>query len=271
MNKKIILLTLVSVFLLSATIVTSSAQERIVGVTVGNSFKYGDIVVNWNTNDPNATFPPPGWEIFEEKNETEWLLLSVEDVSGTNITFQSTEHFKNDTERIRGGYIDIDTGDSSEETAETTDMTSIAISANLNANDTIYSSGSYSTQKINETVVRTYPRDSVGETNHLNMTKEYSFTVNETEYYFYQTVNFYWDRSTGILVEFSFEGINQIGEYLTTWSFLLRITESDVWVVPEFSTLTSILLVFIVITTAIVLSIHVQVMNFGTFLWNFFP
>jgi len=99
-------------------------------------------------------------------------------------------------------------------------------------------------------VVRTYP-DSVRETNHLNMTKEYSFTVNETEYYFYQTVNFYWDRSTGILVEFSFEGINQIGEYLTTWSFLLRITESDVWVVPEFSTLTSILLVFIVITTAI--------------------
>jgi len=103
MSKKIILLTLVSLFVLSAMVVTLVvAQPRIVGVTVGDWFKYGDIVVNWNTNDPNATFPPPGWEIFEEKNETEWLLLSVEDVSGTNITFQSTEHFKNDTERIRG-------------------------------------------------------------------------------------------------------------------------------------------------------------------------
>lgn len=90
MNKKMVLLTLVSVFLLSAMVVTSSAQPRIVGVNVGDWFKYGDITVTWSSNDPNATFPPPGYEGWEELNETEWMLISVEDIFSTNITFQST-------------------------------------------------------------------------------------------------------------------------------------------------------------------------------------
>jgi hypothetical protein len=178
--------------------------------------------------------------------------MSVSDVSGTNITLQATEHFKNDTERIRSGWIDIDTGNSSEETEETTDMTFMAISADLGANDTLYTSGEYSTWKINETVVRTYP-DEERDTNHLNMTWEYSWAINETEYYYYLSMNFYWDKSTGILVEDSFESINQTGEYNTTWSALSKITDSNVWVVPEFPTWASPLLILIVLTVAMVI------------------
>ena len=225
-------------------------KPRTVGVNIGDWFKYGDITVNWSSNDPNATFPPPGWEWLETMNDTEWMLLSV--VSGTVDTYiglQATEHFKNDTERIRSGFITIDTGNSSQTTNETLDMTFMVISADLDANDTIYTL-QYSTYRINETIVRTYP-DGVRDTNHLNMTWEYSWTINETEYYFYQTLNFYWDRSTGIFVEEYFEGINQTGMYLTTWSCLARITESNVWVVPEFPTWTSILLILVVLTVAI--------------------
>lgn len=237
MNKKIILLTLVSVFLLSATIVTSSAQTRIVGVSEGNWFKYGEITVNWSSNDPNATFPPPGYEGWEELNETEWMLMTVADVYGTNITIQTVQRFKNGTEKTESGDIDI-TGDGN--------MTIWAISANLDAGDTVYASEAYSEWRINETIVRTYP-DSVRDTNHLNMTVEQS----ETDYYYYNSMSFYWDKPTGIIVEIYYDWINQTGEYLTTWSMLFRITESNVWVVPEFPTWTSILLVFIVITTAI--------------------
>lgn len=176
-------------------------------------------------------------------NQTEWMLMSIVDVSGTNISLQGVAHYKNGTEEPSGGYVDIDTGGSE-------NVTGMVISANLDVNDTVYTSGDFSTWRINETIVRTYP-DEVRNTNHVNMTYEHSYTLNETQYYFWLSINFYWDRSTGILVEESFEQISQTGEYLTTWSVLLRITESDVWVVPEFSTLTSILLVFIVITTAI--------------------
>jgi len=236
MNKKIVLLTLVSVFSLSAMVVTSSAQPRIVGVNVGDWFKYGDITINWSSNDPNATFPPPGYEGWEELNETEWMSYSVEDISGTNITFQSTEHFKNGTERTESGYIDIDAGGGN--------MTYMAISANLDVNDTVYTSVDY-TWKINETVVRTYP-NSVRDTNHLNMTMTWIF--NETQ--LFTGVNFYWDKSTGIFVECSIEARNQTGDYLTTWSSLMGITDSNKWVVPEFPTWMSILILFVVITFA---------------------
>ena len=61
--------------------------------------------------DPNATFPPPDWEMLEEMNETEWMLCTFESISGTNITLQFTSHFKNGAEIIQNGYIDVDTGD----------------------------------------------------------------------------------------------------------------------------------------------------------------
>lgn len=245
MNKRIVLLTSVSVFLLSAMVVTLAlAQTRVVGVNVGDWFKYSDIAVNWSSNDPNATFPPSGWEWLEETNETEWMRISVEQVSGTNITLQMLTHYGNGTEETSGGHGDIDTGDGN--------MTFMAISADLNANDTIYSSPEWSDMKINETITRTYP-DGVRETNHLNMTYEYSYTLNETEYYYYTSQNFYWDRESGIFVESYFEVTNQTGEYLTTWSSLARITDSNVWVIPEFPTYTSVVLAFAILTVSTVM------------------
>lgn len=130
-------------------------------------------------------------------------------------------------------------------------MTFMAVSANLGPNDTIYTSGPRSFFTINETVVRAYP-DSVRETNHLNTTFEYSWTVNETQCYERDDAIFYWDRSTGILVEDIFGGINRTGDYLTTWSSLTRITESNVWAIPEFPTWASALILFVILTSTIV-------------------
>ncbi len=227
------------VLALSGIIFSASvlAQERTVGVNIGNFFRYADITSNWSSNDPNSTIPPA----WEEYNEMEWYYAFVEDVSGTNITFQTVQRFKNGTEK-EGGYIDIDTGDGN--------MVMFAISANLEANDTIYASGINSNLQINETVVRTY-QEGVRNTNHLNQTGELSGTWNQIDYYYYYSVNHYWDKPTGIQVELNVEVINQTGQYLSTWSMAARITESNVWVIPEFPTWASILLVFIVLTVSI--------------------
>jgi len=243
MCKKILFLALLLVFLLSAVVVPSSAQPRVVGVNVGDWFKFGTIDINWSSNDPNATFPPSGWEWLEERNATEWVLFSVVDVSGTNVTFQSTEHFESETERIQISYIDVDTGAGN--------ISFGAIAANLNANDTLYTAPPYSSFTINETVTRTYP-SGVRETNLFNMTDESSWTINETQYYYYYTMNFYWDKATGVLVEQYFEAIYQTGEYLTSWSSLASLTESNVWVVPEFPAWTLVLILFVVFTFAVV-------------------
>jgi len=219
MKKKTVLLTLVSVFLLSAMVVTSVvAQPRIVGVTVDDWFKYGDTTFSWSSNDPNATWPPTGYEMewMEWLNETEWMRVSVEDVSGTNITFQATLYFKNGTDIIRSGWTDIDTGDSSNDTAETMNMGLCTIPANLDANDTIYASSPY-LLNITEAIVRTYP-DIVRETNHLNMTFEYSQDESDV----FMSANYYWDQSTGVLVELYVESLNQTGEYVTSFSQLIN-------------------------------------------------
>jgi hypothetical protein len=176
-------------------------------------------------------------------NETEWLLLSVQDVFGTNITFQVTQHFRNGTERIRYGWIDIDTGNSSEETIETANMEFMAISADLNVDDVIYTSPRFSDYKIDENVNITFP-DGERETNHL--------------YYEWSTIclhswhiDYYWDKSTGILVEHSF--VEYVMDSLTT-SVSYRLTDSNVWTVPEFPTWTSILLILTVLTVAIAIT-----------------
>jgi hypothetical protein len=84
------------------------------------------------------------------------------------------------------------------------------------------------------------------------MTEEYSWS-NGIAVYQNMSMNYYWDRSTGVLVEWSIEAANQTGDYLTTWSALMRITESNVWVIPEFPTWTSMLLILIVFTVATVI------------------
>jgi len=86
------------------------------------------------------------------------------------------------------------------------------------------------------------------------VTYEHSWAVNETQNYNYFTMNFYWDKSTGIIVEDYYKVINQTGEYLTTWSALSGMTESNGWVVPEFPSLLILPLFMIVALVAIMTS-----------------
>jgi hypothetical protein len=232
MIRKAALVLTFSIMLLALSNSSVLAQVRTVGVSEGDWFKHGEIDVDWQSNDTSATFPPYGWDWIGEWNETEWMLATVESISGTNITSQTTEYFKNGSEEIRSGWIDIDTGNSTQMENETMDMTFMFILADLAVNDSVYSSAGYSEWKINETVLRVYP-DISRETNHINLTWEYSFS-NGVSTYYYQSMNYYWDRSTGILVEWSIDAINQTGQYLTTWSVFSRITESNMWTVPEF-------------------------------------
>jgi len=223
--KKVLLVFFASIMV--AASVTAS-PTRTVAVNPGDWIKFGDVTVTWNSNDPNASKVWYGMDL-ETYNQTEWVKMEFTQVSGTNVTIQVLQHFKNGTEENSSSWVDVETGEGEGE--------GVLISANLNENDAMYTSGYYSTWLINETITRTYP-DGARQTNHINMT----YTVD----YFY-SMNFYWDRATGILVEDSFEMRNQTGEYLTTWSIDFKITESNVWVIPEFPSII-ILLLFMMIT-----------------------
>ena len=236
-------------FFLTSLLVVASVianPERTVGVNVGDWFKYGDITVTWSSNDPNASKDPYGMG-SEMYNQTEWVSTEITGVSGTNVTIQSIQHFKNGTEEISAGWIDVDTGDG-------VNATTMIIGTNLNQGEPLYTAGYYSTWFINETITREYPGpDSSRETNHINITYAYNHTIPpDTNVDYFYSMNFYWDKSTGIMVEDSFQVINQTGEYLTAWSMTFKITESSVWVVPEFPNLV-VWLAVIGIATAVLI------------------
>lgn len=233
--KKFFLLFILASVLVVASVIAN--PDRTVGVSVGDWFKYEDITVTWSSNDPNASKVWYGMDL-EMYNQTEWVKVEITGVSGTNVTIQGIQHFKDGTEEISDGWVDIDTGDG-------VNATSMIVGANLNEGDPIYTAGEYSNWFINETITREYPGpDSSRETNHINMTYAYNYTIPpDIDINYFYSMNFYWDTTTGVIVEDSFEMINQTGEYLTAWSMAFKITESNVWIVPEFPNLIAWLIV----------------------------
>lgn len=228
MNSRIVLLTLISTLLLFALVVAASAQIRVVGVSVGNKFRYS-FNISWSSNDPSAT-PPSS---LVDNNNTEWMEISVTGISGTNITGQTIQHYKNGTETTADVWVDVDTGPSA---------LPYFISANLAAGDSAYTSFPFNTTWImNETVPRAYffgARD----TNHMNTTASSGTQSFPT--------NMYWDKSTGVFVEFLQEATNKTDAYTATSLIGIQIISSDLWTVPEFPTWISALLTLIALTSA---------------------
>lgn len=236
MGRIIISSTLITLFLLSGVSSIASAQLGTVGIVGGNWFMYGNITASWNSTDPNAQ--PPA--IVEAYGQMQWIILNFTDVVGTTVLGQFTFHFKNGNETSQpGGSIDVDTGDGP--------LNGWLISANLQSGDPVYNS---SILIINETITKSYP-SGVRDTNHVRTIIPY----NATGYSYSQ--DYYWDRSTGVLLENFFEDSNHTGTYVENSSFYVQLTGSNVWLVPEFPIWTATVLVFVTITF-VVLNIRVR-------------
>jgi len=213
MNKKIVLLALASMFLLSAVIVAVAAQEP--GVSVGDWALYGV------TPSGNATMPP-------EMNIT-WVKITVQEISSTNITSEFRVHYSNGTEETEIYLVDVDTGQGN--------GTGFFIAKDLYEGELIYTSPppsggpfgiSFEGVTINETIPdRTYLGESV-EVNHLNMTTTYTYPG---YYTVTMSISYYWYRATGMLAEISIYELIQPVEGPTSW---IKMEIGIIDIVPEF-------------------------------------
>jgi hypothetical protein len=231
---KIILAFLSIALLLSMMCASVAAPVRTPGVNVGDNFTYSNLSFNWYSNDPTATIPTE----WKNLNQSAWFSVTVQNVVGTNVTSSFLAHFTNGTDKTGGGWLDVDTGDS-------VNMSFFFVSANLNAGDSIYSSGIYSDLKINGTTSTTYPGGS-RDTNYVNMTMEESMSP----IYLYLSMNMYWDRTTGLLTEISIIS-NQTMTYTTDYSVSFELTGSSKWVLPEFVGLPQTMLLLASLTLVI--------------------
>lgn len=97
--KKITLLTVFSVLLLSAMLLPSLCQAQLtVGVQVGDWFMYEGTLVSWEAG-PSVPIPPNEYA-FEVVtfNTTDWFRYTVTDITGENVTFEIVTHWSNGTE-----------------------------------------------------------------------------------------------------------------------------------------------------------------------------
>jgi len=227
-------------FLISFSLILSAimfiqlgfAQVRTAGVSEGDWFKYGfsfdwDFELNMTSED----FP------FADFLQGEGVTLMIQDVSGTNVTGQFKIHFENGTENLQNGSVDLITGEG--------DLRNWLISADLNANDSLYASEI--DEKINETIIQTYHWGS-RETNHL----AYSYQFNLGEDYSNLSIDMYWDRELGILNELSFEAELQQNGTFMDGSASWIIIESNMENIPEF---TQPAFIFIIVTVTVLISI----------------
>ena len=238
------IILVVSILLISPSVLMmpSSGLERSVGVSVGDWFKYefSDVKSN-STSYPNATSAIGSGPGFDEANETAWFVRTVQRIDYLNfnfscrVIFQNLKHFKNGTERTESGFVDIISGDGN--------MSVSVVSANLEVNDSLYDNVPYRYWRIADVTLKGYP-NGTRETVHVQRALEIKETIiNETGGNGNETTtngtrlivsDYYWDRPTGILVEFSYEETDRAGDYLGMTSYSLGLVESSTFAVAEF-------------------------------------
>jgi hypothetical protein len=236
--KKVILVMLLAVFMLSAMAVPSLSQDVTVGVSVGDWFMYEGDLVLWEADD-GVPFPPHQmYSFLQTWNESDWQKRTVTNVSGTTVTYEIVTHYKNGTEVTQT----VDEG-------VTSAFTYYAIGANLGPGDQARASIFGDPMILNETIDREYG-DITRETNYCEWSSFYSNPL-PTLYDVYTHDDFYWDKATGILAEWVYNGSLSMAEGNATYSVIQKLIDANVWVIPEFPTGTVMLLVFVAVTVCV--------------------
>ena len=213
-----------------------SAQVRTAGVSEADWFIYGlDLDWDYDLDESPEDF------IFADFLEGDIITLSIQEISGTNVTGQFTIRFENGTEKVMTGSVDLVTGEG--------DLRNWLISSGLIANNPLYETEIDET--INETITQTYPWGS-RQTNQLL----YSYNFSSGEDYSALSLVFNWDQEIGILTEMSIDAEVQQNGTLIDGSASLTLIEMNHGNIPEFSQ--SALILIIVIVTLIISTLKIK-------------
>ena len=196
--------------------VKASPAERTTGVRAGDRIKYGDFMALWDSEIPGDVAPPN----LIEANNTLWVVNTVSNVSGTLVTYESRTSYRNGTENSRVAKIDVATGVGQGNLS--------FVAAGLVADNKVYTVGEYSSMRINMTLSRAYA-GLTRETNLLNVTVT---LIDFGEAYWSE---FFWDKSTGVLVEqfTSYAKIDENG-LLAMGSVEYEMVDNNIWIgVPD--------------------------------------
>jgi hypothetical protein len=224
MSKKVYIAIFLLIVLIAATVAIifatqpAPAKAVVVGVNAGDSFTYSlkgtSTLTGLNAEDT------PG---FSQFNRTDYYKITIIDVNGTLVSFDTTWRFINGTEITGKQTIDLSNG-------QKTDSNGFwaIYAANLNVGDLLRPTG-YDGLTVNLTDTKTYA-ESTREINFMSIRSE-SFLNTDPTYSTlrYDTTFVFFDKQTGML-----QNLNWITDYnnpemteVITW----KLVNSTVWAV----------------------------------------
>jgi hypothetical protein len=194
-----------------------------VGVANGDVFRYG-YTGYFNSNDPNAV-PPAS---FSSINQTDYFMINVTGVSGDSVNFETMLQGLNGSSSLGVCSMNVGTGMASiSGYGGPSDARNFYFMArNMGMMERMFPSSVVS-PTINDTFSMPYIGGS-RLTNHLvTSTTANGMLVNS---------DFYFDQATGMMVQWRQETIQTSGTFQTNSTQMMKITSSNVWVIPEFPT-----------------------------------
>jgi len=209
MNRKIILLRLLTVALCLAFVGQALAQTIKVGVSPGDVFNY-KVTYFWDSTDPTAT-PPAS---FVEANSTEYYRATIDEVKYTTVTLKTVQHFLNGTDINKDELINV---------GNSLGGCLLVYAADLPAGGYLYPAATDLPLMIDGTVSRPYG-SGYRDTNWIEV------TMTDVEGYVTRYTKLYFDKSTGVLVDARFDDVStDLPDQ--TFSRTIVITESSLWTV----------------------------------------
>jgi len=240
MKGKTVLLVTLAALLISMMLVPTGFA--VVGVEEGDWVRYNVFTGRYRTywigpslapREKNQTVyvPPNLWNLswsipdYWPENNTEWMDMTVESVSGSNVTVESTTRLKNGTDLTKTLSGDVETGSGN--------LGFFLIPANLGeglevpwAHTAVTGIGCAGIKLyINGTVSRIYA-GAVREVNYV----KYNFTVSVPTTCV--VLEAYWDKATGVLCEISmavtFGPYHVLRDFIDAWTSF-SMTETNMW------------------------------------------
>jgi hypothetical protein len=211
LNRKIVLpLIFVLVVLLFSGVASASTE---VGVSVGQSTEYTYAMSSANRSKLDGSLlDSVPYNVGYIEN------ITIQEISGTNITLQNVRTYLADQITTTNlGWVDLSTGDGP--------ASGYVILSDCNVGDLIYPNWEGGEQqllyvyRINDTVLMKDGGATI-EVNHANVTTAiYNQTANIDYTEFFNqttTVDYYWEKSTGLLVAFTEYSVKEQGNVTET-------------------------------------------------------
>jgi hypothetical protein len=231
MSKTLFFVAVILASLLFGTLSLAFGEmmTSVVGVAGGDTFRY-DYTCYFNSNDPNAVAPAG----FSAINQTDYFMINVTGVSGSSVNFEAMLRGLNGSSNVGVCSMNVGTGQALI-SGYGGPSSFYFMARNVGMMGRMFPSATVS-PTINDTVMMPYT-DGTRLTNHLKTSTTQNGMMVNTDYYF--------DQATGMMVQWRQENIATSGTLQTNSTQMMKITQSSVWVIPEFP-ISSIIPVFAV-------------------------